>query len=156
MAPSAYYVNPCREDDNNEPDDVEEDVVPEVAQIDEDCVVEIEPMEEEGVPNSHGLEEQYFVQSESDCDLSSDSGTESNGDGVDSSVRRNLFSLPQVESRGCRAIQVEPLVDCSRSIIMTFDEYLAAMTAKAAKKEAVAKECEEHKIQAEQKKVQHE
>ena len=37
---------------------------------------------------------------------------------------------------------------------MTSDEYIAAMTTKAARKEAVAKECEERKIQAEQRKAQ--
>ena len=65
-------------------------------------------------------------------------------------VQRNLFPLPRVERRARRASQAsEPLVDYSRSILMTSDEYIAAMIAKAARKEAIAKEREERKIQAE-------
>ena len=47
----------------------------------------------------------------------------------------------------------QPLIDYSKSILMTSNEYIAAMTAKASRKEAVAREREERKLQVEQKKA---
>ena len=81
------------------------------------------------------------MQPEFDCDLSFDSNTSSEPDGEESNTRRNLFSLPQVQSRGCRGLQVEQLlIDYSKSILITSDEYIVAMTTKATRKEAVARE----------------
>ena len=100
------------------------------------------------------MDRQFFVQPEFDCDVSSDSNSSSEPDGEDSSTRRNLFALPQVQSRGCRGSQVEQLlIDYSKSILMTSEEYITAMTAKASRKEVVAREREEWKLQAEQKKA---
>ena len=45
----------------------------------------------------------------------------------------------------------QPLIDYSKSILMTSYDYIAAMTAKASRKEAVAREREERKLEAEQK-----
>ena len=157
MAPSSCYVDPCKENIEDEYDDVEEDAIPGIAEVQEACIPKTASIELEHIPESQPVDRQFFVKPESDCDLSSDSNTESEPDGKETNTRRNLFSLPQVQSRGHRGSQVEQtLIDYSKSILMTSDEYIATMTAKATRKEAVAREQEERKIQAEQKKAQRE
>ena len=70
---------------------------------------------------------------------------------------RNLFPLPQVERPSHRVSRKrEPLINYSKLIIMTSDDYIAAVMAKATRKEVVARERKERKIQAEQKKAQRE
>ena len=88
---------------------------------------------------------------------STDTEAGSEGETTNNATRRNLFPLPQVE-RCSRKVSRErkPLINYSKSIIMTSDDYIAAVTAKATKKEAVAREREERRIQAEQKKAQRE
>ena len=99
---------------------------------------------------------QYFVQSESDNSTEFGEDTESEGEAPPSIEPRNLFPLPHLQrSRRTRA-QGEPLIDYSKSILMTSEEYIAAMEEKVAKREAVAKEREARKNQAEQKKIQRE
>ena len=76
---------------------------------------------------------------------------------ANNATRRNLFPLPQVQRPGRRVSRGgEPLIDYSKSIIMTSDDYIAVVTAKAVRKEVVAREREERKIQAEQRKAQRE
>ena len=157
MAPSSCYIDPCEENIEDEHDDVEEDAIPDIAEVQEECIPETAPTELEHIPKSQPVDRQFFVQLESDCDLSSDSNTHSEPNGEETNTQRNLFSLPQVQSRGHRGSQVEqPLIDYLKSILMTSNEYIAAMTAKATRKKAVAREREERKIQVEQKKAQRE
>ena len=70
---------------------------------------------------------------------------------------RNLFPLPQVQRPPQRRAQEgEPLIDYSKSILMTSEDYIVAMAAKATRKQTVAKEREERKKQAELQKAQRE
>ena len=101
----------------------------------------------------------FFVAS--DPDLGSDgdghAAQDSEEDIGSAATARNLFALPQIVRRTPRARRMEePLVDYSKSIIMTSQDYIDAMEAKAARKLAVAKEREERKIQAEARKLQRE
>ena len=141
MAPSTCYIEPCEDEDGN---DAEEEVP-----------VCSNAGAEDLIPETQESPQQYFIQSESNSDDSNgDSSSDSEG-GPSTMVQRNLFPLPRVECHARRASQTaEPLIDYSESILMTSDEYIAAMIAKAARKEAVAKEREEQKIQAEQRKAQ--
>ena len=141
MAPSTCYIESSEDEDG---DDGEEEVP-----------VCSNAGAEDLIPETQELPQQYFIQSESDSDdCSGNSNSDSEG-GPSTMVQQNLFPLPRIERHARRASQTsEPLIDYSKSILMTSDEYIAAMTTKAAWKEAVAKEREERKIQAEQRKAQ--
>ena len=121
----------------------------------EEVVVSSNAGAEDLIPETQELPQQYFIQSESDCDDSNGNSSTESEEGPRTMVQRNLFPLLRIECRARRASQTsEPLIDYSKSILMTSDEYIAAITAKAARKEVVAKEREERKIQAEQRKAQ--
>lgn len=76
-----------------------------------------------------------------------ESNTTANSDGKDGvlpEAPQNLFQLSQVVHLAMRARCIgEPLVDYSKSIIMTLEDYISAMEAKATKNEVVAKEHED-------------
>ena len=94
MAPSSYYIDPCEENIEDEHDDVEEDVIPDITDVQEECILETAPTKLEHIPKSQPVDRQFFVQPESECDLSPDSNTKSEPNEEETSTRRNLFSLP--------------------------------------------------------------
>jgi hypothetical protein len=59
-----------------------------------------------------------------------------------------FFELPQLPAQR-RHHQTEPLVDYTKSIIMTSEEYIQAMEAKAARKEALEHEKDQRRLEAE-------
>ena len=88
---------------------------------------------------------------------STDSEAGSEPETGSNATRRNLFPLPEVQRPRSRvSCGGEPLIDYIKSIIMTSDDYIAAVTAKAQRKDDAARECEERKIQAEQNKARRE
>ena len=101
---------------------------------------------------------QYFVELESNSGFSGgDNSTKSDKEQAGNDACQNLFPLPLVKSCPCKTRQGgEPLIDYLQSILMTSDNYIQAMTTKVARKEVVAKEQEERKVQAEQRKVERE
>ena len=151
MQPSACYVEPVVQKEDNASD--KEETTQENIEATEDFVPETQATE--------GTGEQYFVDAEVGSDTPSsdsiDTKAGSEGEMTNNATRRNLFPLPQVERPARRVSREgEPLIDYSKSIIMTSDDYIAAVMAKAARKEVVVREWEERKIQAEQKKAQRE
>jgi hypothetical protein len=60
----------------------------------------------------------------------------------------NFFALPQLLAQP-RQNRLEPLVDYTKSIIMTSEHYILAMEDKAARKEAVQQEKENRLLEAE-------
>lgn len=67
-----------------------------------------------------------------------------------------LFQLLQVVYSARRHREGEPLFDYNTSIIKTSKDNIAAMEAKATRREVVAKECKKCMIQTEWKKAQRE
>lgn len=161
MAPSECFVLPAEEheeaqhdeaDDSN--DEFEEDTNLDRAapsNFDEDCVPETQPETDEAP--------QFFVEEDPMEPLEVDSDATINSDGEDDAppLPQNFFELPQLV-RSVRRAQCdgEPLIDYSKSIIMTSEEYISTMEAKASRKEAVAKEREEQKKLAKHRKLQRE
>ena len=95
------------------------------------------------------------MESDGESAFDSSKSSDSEGEGPPTSTVRNLFPLPQVQRPTRRQAQAgEPLVDYSKSILMTSEEYIAAMTGKATRKAEVVREREERKKHAEQKKAQ--
>ena len=107
MAPSSCYIDPAEENYEDEHNGAEEEGIPGMAKMHQACIPESIGIEVDHIPESQPLDWQFFVQPESDCDVSSGSNSSSEHDGEDSSTRRNLFALPQVQSRGHRGSQVE-------------------------------------------------
>ena len=141
MAPSTCYIEPYEDEDG---DDAEEEVP-----------VYSNAGAEDLIPETQESPQQYFILSESNFEDSNGNSSSDSEGGPSTMVQRNLFPLPRVQCRARRTSQAsEPLIDYSKSILMTSEEYISAMTAKAAQKEVVAKEREERKIQAEQRKAQ--
>ena len=85
MAPSTCYIDPCEDEDG---DDVEEEVV-----------VSSNAGAEDLIPETQESPQQYFIQSESDCDDSSGNSRTESEEGPRTMVQRNLFPLPRVECR---------------------------------------------------------
>lgn len=162
MHPSTCYTDPSPEDcgDEAEQDD------PEQLDAEEDDASQHDGPVGNGdgdgdldcIPETQVAAPQYFVE-QSDLDVAATDGSDSDWEGGNTSDAggRDLFPLPQVQ-RPLRkkTTSGEPLIDYSRSIIMTSDDYIAAVTAKAARKEVVAREREERRVQAEQRKAQRE
>ena len=150
MQPSACYIDPAVQEEENGSD---EDTAQDITEPTEDCIPETQAEGRSG--------QQYFVDADvgsdrpaselTDSEAGSELETGSNG------IRRNLFPLPEVQCSGRRVSRGgEPLIDYSKSIIMTSDDYIAAVTAKAQRKDFVAREHEERKIQAKQNKARRE
>ena len=64
----------------------------------------------------------------------------------------HLLQLPEILINPARNTRTEPLVDYTKSIIMTGDDYIKAMEEKATRKESMEKE--QRKIEAELSKRQ--
>ena len=94
MAPSSCYIDPAEENDEDEQDDAEEAGIPGMAEMHQACIPESAGTEVDHIPESQPVDRQFFVQPESDCDVSSGSNNSSEPDGEDSSRQRNLFALP--------------------------------------------------------------
>ena len=144
MQPSSCYVETAREseDDNANEEEVAQDNIDVV----HDCIPETQP------PG-----QQYFVDAQSGSKQPSSDTTDSEEELTNITSRCNLFPLPQVQRLlRRRAQEGEPLIDYSKSILMTSEDYITTMAAKAARKETVAKEREERKKQAELWKAQRE
>ena len=142
IQPSSCYVETVveSEDDNAN----EEEAAQDNTDVVENCIPETQPPAQ-----------QYFVGAQSGSKQPSSDTTDSEEEVTETTIRRNLFPLPQVQRPPRRQAQEgEPLIDYSKSILMTSEDYIAAMVAKAARKEAVAKEREELMKQAELRKAQ--
>lgn len=114
----------------------------------------------ERIPSSQPAGERFYVPSDPD-----DSDREENGGRADHEpvnnaplpALPNLFELPRVIRPARRQRhRNEPLIDYSSSILMTSDEYIETMEAKAARKEAVLQEKEERKQVVERRKLEKE
>ena len=144
MQPSSCYVETAMESETDTAN--EEESADEHAESASECIPETQP-----------AQQQYFVDAESGSDGPCSGSTDSEGEATPTPSRRSLFELLQVERPHPRRRQEgEPLIDYSKSILMTSDVYIAAMAAKVAKKESVAKEQEELKKLAEERKAQRE
>ena len=142
MQPSSYYVETVveLEDDNTD----EEEAAQDNTDVVEDCI-----------PKTQPPVQQYFIDAQSGSKQPSSENTDSEEEVTETTARRNLFPLPQVQRPPQKQAQEgEPLIDYSKSILMTSEDYIAAMATKAARKEVVAKEQEERKNQAELRKAQ--
>ena len=163
MAPSECFVVPEEHDEaqDEEQDDEGDDqsdhefedtnldrAAP--SNFDDECVPETQP-----VPQAAP---QFFVEEDPMEPLDVDCEAAVNSDEEEAPpLPPNFFELPQLVRSVRRARRDgEPLIDYSKSIIMTSEEYISTMAAKAARKEAVANEREERKKLAEQKKLQRE
>ena len=101
-------------------------------------------MVENCIPERQPPAQQYFVGAQSGSEQPSSDTTDSEEEVTETTTRRNFFPLLQVQRPPQRQAQEgEPLIDYSKSILMTSEDYIAAMAAKASRKEVVAKEWEE-------------
>jgi len=110
----------------------------------------------ECIPETQASAPQDFVE-QLDIGYAATDGSDSEGEGGNTSDApfRDLFLVPQVQRSLRKKIALgEPLIDYSKSIIMTSDDYIAAVTTKATKKEVVAREREERRVQVKQRKAQ--
>jgi hypothetical protein len=69
---------------------------------------------------------------------------------------RHLMELPRDPSPQCRCCGHKPIIEYSKSIIMTFDAYISQMEEKARQGEEAAKEREQRKLEIQHKKVERE
>jgi len=146
MGPSLCYSQRLMEHSSDDDDEVEEATATSEA-TDQSTLQQTESHEEEGM--------QYFVPTEHDSDHPMDDSTDSEVEEASASTQRNLFPLPQVPLPTRRnSTTQEPLIDYRNSILMTSEEYISAVQAKAAKKAAVAQEREQRKKDAADRKAQ--
>jgi len=144
MQPSTCYIEPVVEEED-------------ISSNEEEATQKNTEATKNLIPETQPIGNQYFVNVQSGSDQASNGSTESDGEVTETGTQRKLFPLPQVECLPRRQTQrIEPLVDYSKSIIMTLEDYISAMTAKAERKESVAREREEKKTQAEQRRIQRE
>ena len=100
MALSSCYIDSAEENDEDEDDDAKEEGIPGMVEMHQVYIPESAGIEVDHIPESQPVDLQFFVQPEFDCNVSSGSNNSSEPDSEDSSTRRNLFALPQVQSRG--------------------------------------------------------
>ena len=60
-----------------------------------------------------------------------------------------VLVMPSIRIQSCQQTPGEPLIDYSKSIILTSDSYLASMEQLATKRDSVAKAKEYRKLEAE-------
>jgi hypothetical protein len=104
---------------------------------------------------------QYFVPTDADMgiagasgDNSSDSETGNLGRTEQVAPMAMLLELPTVGPSRPRRWSGEPLVDYSKSIILTKDDYIRMMEAKKSRKEQAIAEAAKRKVEAERKKLE--
>jgi hypothetical protein len=126
----------------------------------------IEEVLEERVPSSQGERVQYFVRpaagavettaGENDTlDIDYDFGAQEGGPtgaGHSEGRLQRLLELPRIGRPAKKPRASEVLIDYSKSIILTRDDYIHMMAEKERRKEAALKEKEARKVEAEQKK----
>jgi len=124
---------------------------------DEEAIQDNTETREDYIPETQSSGQQYFVNAQSGSDHPSSESSSSDVEVIDSPASRNLFPLPQVQQPQYKqAFHGKSLIDYLKSVIMTSEDYIAATMAKAIRKEVVAKERGEWKIQAQQQKAQRE
>jgi hypothetical protein len=113
------------------------------------------------VPESQKGAVQYFVPTDVDMGTagasagsSSDSETSSLGGTEQAAHMAALLELPTVGPSRPRCQSGEPLVDYSKSIILTKDDYIRMMEAKERRKEQAMAEAAKRKVEAERKKLE--